>query len=165
MECLPKNAAVQVSGCKECQSLLLLVERQGYHLHELCAGTGSAQPGGMVEFSILREDRKGASKTATLDFQRADFELFRTLVGEVPWDSVLKGKGVQEGWMLLKKEVLETQEQAVFLCCKMNWQGKKLAIPQKISQLGNFSEAPGEKECLPPVEKGTGNSWRVQTSC
>ena len=34
------------------------------------------------------------SETATLDFQRADFELFRMLVGRVPWDSVLKGKEV-----------------------------------------------------------------------
>lgn len=45
-----------------------------------------------------------------MDFQRTDFELFRTLVGRVPWDSVLKGKGIQEGWLLLKKEVLEPQE-------------------------------------------------------
>ena len=50
----------------------------------------------MVEFSILGEVRSGVSKTATLDFQRADFELFRTLVGRVPWESVLKGRGVQE---------------------------------------------------------------------
>ena len=31
----------------------------------------------MVEFSILAGVRKGNSKTATLDFRRADFELFR----------------------------------------------------------------------------------------
>jgi len=67
----------------------------------------------MVEFSILDEVRRGLSKTATLGFWRADLELFRTLVGRVPWDSVLEGKGIQEGWMLLRKEVLEVQEQAV----------------------------------------------------
>ena len=48
-----------------------------------------------------------------MDFQRADLELFRTLVGKVLWESVLKGKEVQEGWMLLKKEVLKAQEKAV----------------------------------------------------
>ena len=58
----------------------------------------------MVELWILGEVRRGTSKTATLDFWRADFELFRTLVGRVSWDSVLKVKGVQEGWSLLKKE-------------------------------------------------------------
>jgi len=51
----------------------------------------------------------GDSKTATLDFRGTDFELFRTLVWRILWDSVLKVKEVQEGWMLLKKEVLKAQ--------------------------------------------------------
>jgi len=51
----------------------------------------------VVEFSILSEDLGGGegSKTSTLEFWRADCELFRTLVGRNPWGSVLKGKGVQ----------------------------------------------------------------------
>ena len=61
----------------------------------------------MVEFSILGEARRGNSKTATLDFQRVDFELFRRLEGGVPWDSVLESKGVQDGWLFFKKEVLK----------------------------------------------------------
>ena len=48
----------------------------------------------MVEFSILGGVRRGNSKTATLDFQREDFELFRRLVGGVPWGSVLESKGL-----------------------------------------------------------------------
>ena len=55
---------------------------------------------------------------------REDFEVFRTLVGRVLWKSVLKGKRAQEGWMLLKKEVLEVQEQAVPLCHKISQQGR-----------------------------------------
>ena len=66
----------------------------------------------MVEFSILAGVRRGNSKTATLDFQRADFKLFRRLVGGVPWGSILECKGVQDGWLLFKKEVLKVQEQA-----------------------------------------------------
>ena len=39
----------------------------------------------IAEFSILGEVRRGGgSKTATLDFWRVDFELFRTLVGRIP---------------------------------------------------------------------------------
>jgi len=49
------------------------------------------------QFSVLGEDKRGASKTTTMDFQRADFGLFRTLVETVPWERVLKGKGVQAG--------------------------------------------------------------------
>jgi len=66
----------------------------------------------MVEFLILGEVRRGGSKTATL------------LVGKVPWDLALKGKGVQEHWSLLKKEVLKLQEQAFLLCCKVSQQGR-----------------------------------------
>lgn len=49
------------------------------------------------------------SKTAVLNFQRTDFDLFRMLVAGVPWGSLLKDKGVQEAWMLLKMEILKAQ--------------------------------------------------------
>ena len=65
----------------------------------------------MVEFLILGEVRKGVSRTATLDFWRADFGLLRRLVDRVSWEAVLKGKGVQEGWTFFKKEILKEQEQ------------------------------------------------------
>ena len=77
----------------------------------------------MVEFSILCGVRMGSSKTATLDFRRADFELFRRLVGRVPCGSVLESKGVQDGWLLFKKEVFKVQEQAVPLSRKMSRRG------------------------------------------
>lgn len=47
----------------------------------------------MVEFSILGEVRRGFSKITTLVILRVDFELFKTLVGKIPWESVLKGRG------------------------------------------------------------------------
>lgn len=81
----------------------------------------------MMEFSILGEARKGTSKTTVLDFWRADFELLRTLVGRVPWEVVLKGRGVQEGWALFKKEILMAQERSVPTCPKMSRHGRRLA--------------------------------------
>ena len=81
----------------------------------------------MVEFSIVGEARKGTSKTAVLDFWRADFELLRTLVGRVPWEAVLKGRGVQEGWALLKKEILTAQERSVPTCPKTSRRGRRPA--------------------------------------
>jgi len=39
--------------------------------------------------------------------------------------------------------------------------GKKSSVDEQ----GEFPEAPGEKESLPPVEEGMGNSRRVQRSC
>jgi len=74
----------------------------------------------MVEFSIRGGARRADSKSASLC--RVDFELLRRLVGRVPWDSILEGKGFQEGWLLLKKEVLEAQEQASRLSpCAIRW--------------------------------------------
>ena len=34
----------------------------------------------MLDFSILLEPERGVSRTATLDFRRADFNLFRTML-------------------------------------------------------------------------------------
>lgn len=65
---------------------------------------------------------KVLSNTNTLGFQRADFGLFRTLVGRVHWvATVPKGKGVQEGWTFLKKELSKAQEQAVPVYHKTSW--------------------------------------------
>jgi len=38
----------------------------------------------MIEFSVQGEVKRGASKTTTVDSQRTDFGLFRTLVERVP---------------------------------------------------------------------------------
>ena len=64
----------------------------------------------IVEFSILGGVRRVTSKAAILNFKRADFDLFRMNVAQVPWESLLKGKGVQEAWTLLKMEILKAQE-------------------------------------------------------
>jgi len=40
-----------------------------------------------------------------LESSLAVFGLFRSLVDRVPWEEVLKGKGVQEGWTLFKEEI------------------------------------------------------------
>ena len=62
-----------------------------------------------------------------MDFRRADFGLFRSLVDRVPWEAVLKGKGVQEGWTFFKKEILKAQEQAVPMCRNRSQQGRRPA--------------------------------------
>ncbi|GAB0186773.1 hypothetical protein GRJ2_001142600 [Grus japonensis] len=51
-----------------------------------------------VESKILRAARRAHSKLTTLDFRRADFGLFRDLLGRLPWDKALEGRGAQESW-------------------------------------------------------------------
>jgi len=62
-----------------------------------------------------------------LDFRRANFGLFRSLVDRDCWEAVLKRKGVQEGWTFFKKEILKVQEQAVPMHQKMSQVGGRLA--------------------------------------
>lgn len=56
----------------------------------------------LIEYSILGKVVRGINRTASLDIHREDLSLLRRLVDRVTWESVLKGKGVQEGWTLFK---------------------------------------------------------------
>ena len=100
------------------------------------------------------------SKTAILNLQRVDFDLFRTLVAGVPWESLLKGKGVQEAWTLLKMEILKAQEQAVPECPKASRRGRKPVWMNCELLLRLW-----KKKSLCPLEEGTGYLERLQGSC
>ena len=47
----------------------------------------------MVEFRISCSRNRIPSRITTLDFSRANFDLFKHLLGEIPWDKVLEEKG------------------------------------------------------------------------
>ncbi|KFO15066.1 hypothetical protein N312_07407, partial [Balearica regulorum gibbericeps] len=49
----------------------------------------------------------------TLACRRADFGLFRDLLGRVPWDKALKGRGAQESWLRFKDHLLQAQERCI----------------------------------------------------
>ncbi|GAB0176056.1 hypothetical protein GRJ2_000070800 [Grus japonensis] len=64
----------------------------------------------MVEFKILRAARRAHSKLTTLDFRKADFGLFRDLLGRIPWDKALEGRGARDSWLIFKGHLLQAQE-------------------------------------------------------
>ncbi|KFV01565.1 hypothetical protein N340_02895, partial [Tauraco erythrolophus] len=45
-----------------------------------------------------------------LDFRRADFGLFRDLLGRVQCNEALEGKGAQGSWLIFKDHLLQAQE-------------------------------------------------------
>ncbi|GAB0182811.1 mitochondrial enolase superfamily member 1 [Grus japonensis] len=61
----------------------------------------------MVEFNILRAVWRTHSKLTTLDFRGADFGLFRDLLGRVPWNKALEGRGAQEICKIKEQVLLE----------------------------------------------------------
>ncbi|KFO74885.1 hypothetical protein N303_15516, partial [Cuculus canorus] len=38
----------------------------------------------------------------TLNFRKADFQLFKDLLGRTPWDMVLRDKGAEQSWQIFK---------------------------------------------------------------
>ncbi|KAM9590842.1 uncharacterized protein ACIBXB_005891 [Morphnus guianensis] len=130
LECVEDNFLTQLVGEPTRGGALLdllFTNREGLVRGVMVGGRLGLNDHEMTEFSILGEARKGVSKTTTMDFRRANFGLFKALVERVPWEMVLKGKGVQEGWTFFKKEILMAQDQAIPMCHKTNCRGKRPA--------------------------------------
>ena len=111
---------------------LLFVNREGLVDNVAAGGRLGHSDHEIIEFSILREARRRLSRTDILDFKRADFVLIRHLLERIPWEMILNGIGVQEGWALFKKEVLMAQEQVVPRCCKRSWQQRPPWLNRKL---------------------------------
>ena len=67
----------------------------------------------IVEFKILKAAKTVHSKLTTPDFRRVDFGLFRDLLGRVPWNKALGGRGTQESGLIFKDHLLQGQEQCI----------------------------------------------------
>lgn len=48
----------------------------------------------VAELRILREGSKANSRMTTLKVRRTDFDLFRNLLRKIPWNTILKRRGV-----------------------------------------------------------------------
>lgn len=55
-----------------------------------------------------------------MDCCRVDFGLLRGLVDKVPWEAVMKDKGVYESWTFFQKEILNVHEQDIAVYEEMN---------------------------------------------
>lgn len=96
-----------------------------------------------------------------LELLEGDFDLFRTFVVGVPWESLQKGKGIQEAWVLLKKEVSKAREQTVPESHKASRRGRR---PTWVNQelLLRLQE---KKKKVYILEEGTAYLGQLQRSC
>ncbi|KAF1585132.1 Serine/threonine-protein kinase MRCK beta, partial [Eudyptes moseleyi] len=62
---------------------------------------------------VHRAPRRAHNKLTTLDFRRVDFGHFRDLLGRVPWDKALEGRGAQESWAIFKDRLLQAQKRCI----------------------------------------------------
>jgi len=104
----------------------------------------------MVESRILRGGSRAISRIKTLDLRRANFGIFKELLGGILWARALEGRGVQEYWSLFKCHFLHAQEWCIPLRRKLSkggrrraWLNKELLaeIRQKRKVHGTWKEA------------------------
>jgi len=81
----------------------------------------------MVEFRILHGGRRVISRIKTLDLRRANVDLFKELLGGIPWARALEGRGLQECWSLFKHHFLHAQERCIPLRKKSSKGGRRPA--------------------------------------
>ncbi|KAK4829461.1 hypothetical protein QYF61_004679 [Mycteria americana] len=94
LECVEDNFLTQLVSepTREGTLLdLLFVNREGLVGDVMVGGRLGHSDHKMIEFLVLGEVRRGVSRTATLDFRRADFGLFRRLVDKSPLGSSPEG--------------------------------------------------------------------------
>ena len=56
-----------------------------------------------VEITLLRAVEQAKSKTRKFNFRKAKFQLFKELVNNIPWESVLTHKGAEQSWQIFKE--------------------------------------------------------------
>lgn len=56
----------------------------------------------MIHLRIPRGESRPKAKTIALDFGIADFNLFRDLLGRIPWDIARERRRSWESWLILK---------------------------------------------------------------
>ncbi|GAB0207232.1 hypothetical protein GRJ2_003188800 [Grus japonensis] len=113
LECMDDNFLLQVIEEPTRRGAMLdlvLTNKEGLVGDVKLKGSLGCSDHEMVELKILRAARRASSKLLTLDFRRADFGLFRDLLGRIPWDKDLEGRGAQDSWLIFKGHLLQAQE-------------------------------------------------------
>ncbi|KAK4814166.1 hypothetical protein QYF61_009984 [Mycteria americana] len=116
LECIDDNFFLQVIEEPTRRGAMLdlvLTNKEGLVGNMKLKGSFGCSDHEMVEFKILKVPRGVHSKLTTLDFRRADFGLFRDLLGRVPWDKALEGRGAQESWLIFKDHLFQVQERCI----------------------------------------------------
>ncbi|GAB0187084.1 alpha-actinin-2 [Grus japonensis] len=116
LECIDDNFLLQVIQEPTRRGAMLdlvLINKEGLVGNAKLKGSLVCSDHEMVQFGILRAARRAHSKLITLDSRRADFGLFRDLLGRVPWDKALEGGGAQESCLVFKDHLIQAQERCI----------------------------------------------------
>jgi len=70
----------------------------------------------LVEFTVLRDTGKARSIFRTLNIRKASFQLIKESVSRTPWQMVLRYRGTEQSWQILKNAFHRAQELSVPRC-------------------------------------------------
>lgn len=96
----------------------------------------------MLEIRILQGGSQVVRRTRTLNFQKANFGIFKDLLIRIPWVRALEEKGnidhLQERWSIFKQHFLQAQDQCIPICKKSSegvrtlaWMSRELLVNLK----------------------------------
>ncbi|GAB0188840.1 hypothetical protein GRJ2_001349300 [Grus japonensis] len=163
LECVNDNFLFQVTEEPTTRGAMLdliLTNKEGLVGDIKLKGSLGCSDHEMVEFRILRAARRALSKLTTLDFRRADFGLFRDLLGRIPWDKALEERGAQDSWLIFKGHLLQAQERCIPTKRKSSKNTKRPLWMNK-ELLGSQTK----KGSLQRVEARAGGLGRIQRNC
>lgn len=79
----------------------------------------------LMEFSPLRGRGWVKSKVRTLNLRKANFQLFRSLMHDILWETALRGKRVNGSWEIFKNIFLTAEKLSTSTCKKSGRGGRR----------------------------------------
>lgn len=76
-------------------------------------GSLGCSDGEIVEVEIFGAVVRTHNKLTAMAFRRADFGLFKDLLGRVPWDRASEVRGAQESVLIFKHSIFQAWEQCI----------------------------------------------------
>jgi len=110
---------------------LVRTNKEGLVDDEKAGGSFGCSDHEMVEFRFLRGGIRAISRVKTLELRRANFGLFKEVLGGILWVRALEGRGVQESWSLFKHHFLHAQDHCIPLSKKSSKGGRRPAWMSK----------------------------------
>ncbi|KAK4827894.1 hypothetical protein QYF61_022317 [Mycteria americana] len=130
LECIEDNSLSQVidSPTRGDVILDLMVTNTSQLIGDIkTGGSLGCSDHALVEFAVLRDMGQAESKARTLNFRKANFQLFKELVNRTPWETALRDKGAEQSWQIFKDAFHRAQELLIPRCKKSGKEGKGLA--------------------------------------
>jgi len=80
-----------------------------------------------MEFTVLRDKGQAKSRVGTLNFRKANFQLFKDLVSRTPGETAFRDKGAEQSWQIFKDTFHGAQELSVPRCKRSDKEVKRPA--------------------------------------